>query len=97
MHEEIGEIEEAIEREHRDDIEDELGDLLFVCTNLARKLGFDPEMAMRRANRKFERRFGLIEALLDARQIPLETAGIDLLNACWEEAKRMESSVSDKE
>lgn len=97
LHEEIGEIEEAIEREHRDDIEDELGDLLFVCTNLARKLGLDPEMAVRRANRKFERRFRQIEALLDARQIPLETAGIDLLNACWEEAKRLESRVSAKE
>lgn len=87
LHEELGELEEAVGLKDRDNMEDELGDLLFVCTNLARKLGLDPEIAIKRANQKFERRFGLIESILAQRQIPLASAGPKLLNECWDEAK----------
>lgn len=90
FHEELGEIEEAMAGNNRDAIEDELGDLLFVCTNLARKLSLDPEMALRRANRKFEERFERIEALLHRRGIPVASAGIELLSVCWDEVKEQE-------
>jgi ATP diphosphatase len=56
--EEIIEIEQASDVDAR---EDELGDLLFACVNWARHLGVDPEVALRRANRKFEARFRAIE------------------------------------
>jgi MazG family protein len=65
------EEEEAAERGHEiaagadhARLADELGDLLFTCVNVARKLGLDPEAALRRANAKFERRFRRIEAML---------------------------------
>lgn len=90
LHEELGELEEAVGFGDRDHMEDELGDLLFVCTNLARKLEIDPEKAIKRANQKFERRFGFIESILAQRQIPLASAGPKLLNECWDEAKEQE-------
>ncbi|KAA3627847.1 MAG: nucleoside triphosphate pyrophosphohydrolase [Proteobacteria bacterium] len=69
-------------------ITDEMGDLLFACTNLSRHLGVDPETALRYANRKFERRFRFIET--DLRQqgrAPVDTPLAEL-DALWEAAKR---------
>ena len=65
-------------------LRDELGDLLFTAVNLCRKLGVDPEAALRHANAKFERRFRALEALLDddARQ-HRRTASLDELEALW--------------
>ncbi|TVP57929.1 MAG: nucleoside triphosphate pyrophosphohydrolase [Halomonadaceae bacterium] len=64
--EESNELKEAWQRGEGDPdaMEDELGDLLFVCVNLARFMDLDPEQALRRANRKFEQRFRTMEALL---------------------------------
>jgi uncharacterized protein YabN with tetrapyrrole methylase and pyrophosphatase domain len=72
-------------------LEDELGDLLFTCVNMARKLDVNPETALRRANAKFERRFREIEALLarDSERRP-EDAGLDELEALWLRAKDSE-------
>lgn len=69
---------------------DEVGDLLFVVANLARKLGLDPETALRNANRKFERRFGAVErALADQGKTPGDAA-LDEMEALWGEAKARE-------
>ena len=58
IREEIGELEHEINaKAEKDFLEDELGDVFFALTNLARKLDIDPETALRRTNRKFERRF----------------------------------------
>ena len=62
IHEELDEVEEAAASGRRDRIEDEIGDLLFAVTNLARHYGIDPETALRRTNAKFERRFGAVES-----------------------------------
>ena len=62
--EEAGELAEARDQLTPDAVEDEMGDLLFVVTNLARHLDVDPEAALRRTNAKFERRFRAIEATL---------------------------------
>ncbi len=73
-----------------DRLEDEVGDLLFAVANLARHLNVDPEAALRRANRKFERRFRRVETLLaGAGRTPGESS-LDELEALWQQAKREE-------
>ncbi len=69
--------------------EEEIGDLLFVVVNLARHLKVDPEAALRAANAKFTRRFRHIEAALGPR---IGSAGLDEMEALWQEAKRAEKS-----
>lgn len=65
VEEELGELKEALGLVPRgNEVEEELGDLLFSITNLARHLRLDPEAALRRATRKFERRFRHVERLL---------------------------------
>ena len=89
IHEEMAELSEAvIELEDPAKIEEELGDLLFVYSNLARKLKVDPEHALRQANAKFERRFHYIErALADQDRTP-DDATLDEMDALWNEAKK---------
>ncbi|HEX7006717.1 MAG TPA: nucleoside triphosphate pyrophosphohydrolase [Alphaproteobacteria bacterium] len=70
-----------------DKIEEELGDLLFACANLARKLDVDPEAALRGANARFERRFRWMEAQLGTRGLRPEQMTLDQLEALWQEAK----------
>jgi ATP diphosphatase len=71
--------------------EDELGDVLFAVVNLARWLQIDPEQALRRACRKFERRFRQIEARLAARGIEPAAAGLEALEAEWQAVKAKET------
>jgi MazG family protein len=71
---------------------DEFGDLLFVYANLARHLKIDPEEALRHANRKFERRFKGIEALLKAKEKRPEGCSLEELDALWNEVKRQEKA-----
>jgi uncharacterized protein YabN with tetrapyrrole methylase and pyrophosphatase domain len=85
--EEIGEMREAIDSGRRDDMEDELGDLLFVLANLARQLQIDPAKALRRANAKFERRFRAIEDAAGSREA-LNDMELDEMEALWQQAKR---------
>lgn len=66
-------------------IEDELGDLLFACTNLARHVCIDPEAALRCANRKFAQRFACMEVLADG---PLDALDSTAWEALWERAKK---------
>jgi len=61
MNEEVAELHEAIDSGDQQHIEEELGDLLFVCANVARHLKVDPSVALRKANNKFEKRFRLVE------------------------------------
>ena len=71
-------------------LRDEVGDLLFVLANLARKLDLDPEECLRGANRKFEQRFGYIEqTLILEGKIPPDTT-LERMEALWQDAKRAE-------
>ncbi|HUA56294.1 MAG TPA: nucleoside triphosphate pyrophosphohydrolase [Candidatus Sulfotelmatobacter sp.] len=90
--EELGELknEMAAPARDADRLEDELGDLLFACVNLARHLEIDPESALRRTNAKFERRFRRVEALLAADGQRPEQVALDVMEALWEQAKREE-------
>jgi len=88
LHEELGEFHEARRRASQPELEDELGDLLFVLVNLARFVKVDPEQALRRTNAKFRRRFEYIERKLAERGRKLEDSNIGEMEALWQEAKR---------
>jgi len=68
-------------------LEEEVGDLLFTAANLARKLGVEPETALRRATAKFERRFRTLEVLARQRGIGRD---LDALEALWRQVKTEE-------
>jgi MazG family protein len=68
-------------------VREELGDLLFVVTNIARHLKVEPEAALKLTNRKFRRRFRHIERGLEARGQSLDAATLDEMEALWLEAK----------
>lgn len=89
--EEADEVRAEIDAQSPEDrLEDEVGDLLFACVNLARKLDLDPETALRRGNRKFERRFRRIEAALAAQGRGPAEASLDEMEALWIAAKQAE-------
>lgn len=71
-------------------LEDELGDLLFACVNLCRKAGVHAGLALDAANSKFERRFTAIERLAAERGMDMHTAGLEALDALWDETKSHE-------
>ena len=68
-------------------LEAELGDLLFAVVNLCRKAGVHASLALDKANMKFVRRFESIEALAAERGIDVRTAGLEALDALWDEVK----------
>ena len=86
--EELQEVAAAIEGETQERVAEELGDLLFAVVNLARLAGTHPTTALARANGKFQVRFEQVEALARHRGIDMATAGLDALDALWNEVKR---------
>ncbi|TZF90037.1 nucleoside triphosphate pyrophosphohydrolase [Lysobacter lacus] len=96
LHEEIEEVRVEFaalasgDEDARDRLEDEIGDLLFVCANLARHARVDPGAAMRRANAKFERRFRAMERLASGDGVDLATLDLDAQDAYWNRAKSEE-------
>jgi ATP diphosphatase len=90
LREEMDEIEAELDAGEQAKVAGEVGDLLFAVANLARHLRVDPESALRGANAKFERRFAHIEARLAAGGRALAEAGLDEMEALWNEAKRGE-------
>ncbi|MBC7770827.1 MAG: nucleoside triphosphate pyrophosphohydrolase [Phycisphaerales bacterium] len=90
LEEELAELKEARASGDQEHIAEEMGDILFVMANLARKLNVDPEEALRRANAKFTRRFQFIERKL-AEQGRTGPQPLDDMEALWLEAKRMEA------
>ena len=71
---------------------DELGDVLFVVANLARRLSVDPEQALRKANAKFERRFRAMEVAASGDRIDFASLSLDDQEAYWQRVKRAERS-----
>jgi MazG family protein len=69
-------------------LEEEVGDLLFAIANLSRKLGIEPETALRRANDKFLGRFTELERRFGARGESMKAVGLDALEAEWQRLKR---------
>jgi MazG family protein len=92
LEEEIGELRAEVDQEKLDQtaVTAEVGDLLFVLVNLARKLSVDPEVALKASNRKFRRRFRHIEESLAAADRTCADASLDEMDALWNEAKSRE-------
>jgi MazG family protein len=87
--EETGELKDAIAKESN--IEEEIGDLLFVVVNLARKLDVDAETALKKTNRKFRQRFKFIEQSLKENDKTLEDSNLAEMDALWNKAKKMKA------
>ena len=85
--EETQEVTDAIKSQDQDAIEDEIGDLLFAVTNLARKTGVDPEKALRRTNTKFSNRFRYIETKAKDNGRAMEEMNLDEMETLWQKAK----------
>jgi ATP diphosphatase len=96
LHEEIDEVRAEFRREPRDPdrLADEIGDVLFVCANLARHAGVDFGHALRRANLKFERRFRAMEAMAAADGVNLSDLPLDAQDAYWDRAKQAERGAA---
>lgn len=90
LSEEINETREAVEQQNNDAIENEVGDLLFTVVNLARHLNVNPETALHRSSRKFERRFRSVETRAQQQNVNMTTATPDELDAIWDDVKRLE-------
>ena len=91
LEEETAEIKAAIESKDETAIEDEIGDLLFVGANIARRLGINPETALRRANAKFERRFKAMESLAEDLDTPFPELNLEQQEALWQNVKKQEA------
>ncbi len=85
--EEIGELRVAISSADRENIEEEIGDLLFVIVNLARRLDVEPETALKRTNRKFRKRFGYVEKELEKAGRDLNGSTLEEMDKLWNAAK----------
>ena len=84
--EEVLEMREAMLGGNIEEMEDELGDLLFVITNLARQLKIDPAKALRRANAKFEIRFRAVEEAAGSRSA-LDAMDLEEMEELWQQVK----------
>lgn len=94
--EEAAEVVEARDTLTQTEVEEEVGDLLFVMANLARHLNVNPEDALRAANAKFQRRFEAVEDLLTARGKTPNDSDLAEMDALWDEAKRAEKAAKGK-
>ena len=90
MSEELEELKVALAEKDQNSAREELGDLLFVVANIARKLDIDPEQALQGCNDKFRRRFGHIERQLARNNRTLHAATLEEMEALWIEAKHKE-------
>lgn len=88
IHEELLELQAAIDAQDLEGVSEELGDLLFSVVNLARFRKTDPEIVMATANAKFETRFTEMEKILKAGGLTLEAASPAEMEDAWEEAKK---------
>ena len=92
IQEEIGELQAEVDKKNSSSIEEELGDLLFSCVNLARHLGLDAELALRRGNEKFTNRFNQVEERFSKENKSMKEASLEQLEEVWSSVKK-DSSI----
>ncbi|NOQ76341.1 MAG: nucleotide pyrophosphohydrolase [Methylococcaceae bacterium] len=88
IHEEIDEVKAEVNTPNNHArLLDEMGDLLFACTNLARHLNIDPEAALTAGNQKFYRRFSQLELIAKANKQDIKQLSLEELDSLWEQVK----------
>ena len=88
--EELGEVKEEYKKNDRDNLEKEVGDLLFSCVNVARFLKINPEEALNKSTEKFINRFGKIEEEAKKQGRDFKELSLDEKNEIWENIKKLE-------
>lgn len=88
LDEETEELKQAIANQDADNIEEELGDMMFVMVNLSRHLGVDAETALRKSSGKFEQRFAHVEQRVESSQQDWSEVKLSQLDEYWCEAKK---------
>jgi MazG family protein len=94
LEEETAELKSALASRDREAIREELGDALFTLAMLARRVDVDADAALAAANAKFRARFSRVEEALRRQGVPIETAGLELMDRLWNEAKSVGSEGS---
>ena len=89
IREETQELEQALISEEKESIKEEIGDLLMIITNLARKLDIDSEEALNKANNKFVNRFNYIEDQLEIKNKEFKDIELKDLDVLWEDSKKL--------
>src|SRR6476646_6278120 len=87
LDEEVLELRAALDGRDQGEVEQEIGDLLFVIVNIARRMDVEPETAIKRTNRKFRRRFKFIEQQLKQKGRTLESASLEEMDELWNVSK----------
>lgn len=95
VHEEIDEVMHEAQQVVVDEakLEEEVGDLLFATVNLARHLGTKAEVALQKANRKFERRFREVERIIAVQGLEMKQATLEQMENAWQQVKRQETEI----
>ncbi len=88
--EEIMELKKEVDENNKEEIESELGDVMFSLINASRLYGIDPEAALEKTNRKFIRRFNYLENETMKKGRSLHGMSLDEMNVIWEEAKKLD-------
>jgi tetrapyrrole methylase family protein/MazG family protein len=88
LDEEVAEFRTALEKRDREEIEAEMGDILFAAANIARFVKINPEIALVKANARFEKRFHYMENRLEDNGINIENTPFELMEKLWEESKK---------
>ena len=87
LEEELAELKHAFGTGDKQSISDELGDLIFVCVNLARHAGINAEISLRGTNQKFLRRFNYVQQAMQAAGIEMEQQQLEQMESFWQDSK----------
>lgn len=91
VREELAEVEAEIGiPNNQARLADELGDLIYICTSLARRLNIDPDQALKAGNTKFQKRFIKMEQCLIQQELTLKDSTLSQMDACWNAVKLTE-------
>lgn len=90
LEEEVEEFKAALQQKQSEEMENEIGDILFSIVNISRKMGFDAESSLKRTIRKFEKRFKMIEEYHDKNGKNMQDSSLEQLDEIWELAKKTE-------
>ena len=93
--EEIDELKLEVERGNKDKIESEFGDVLFALTNYSRFINVNPEDALERTNKRFIKRFQIMERLIEEEKLNLDLMNLKEMDIYWEQAKKIYLSYKE--